>query len=120
MALILLVEDNDLIAKLYKEKIERSGYLIELSSSVSEALTKLSKQEYSLILLDIMLAGNQNGFDLLEIMKKDNKYKSIPVIVVTNLDGQEKTAFEMGASDYLVKSNITLDTLLEKINNLLK
>lgn len=119
MKSILLVEDNDLISRLYKIKLEKNGYSIDTASTVDSSWNLLLNKNYDLVLLDIMLPGGQNGFDLLERMKKDERYKNIPTIVITNLDGEEKTAEEIGADGYLIKSNISLDTLLSKINSLI-
>lgn len=119
MKSILLVEDNDLITKLYKDKLEKAGYNIDSVVTTASATELLLKNKYDLVLLDIMLPGGENGFDLLEKMKKDERLKSIPVIVVTNLDDQEKIAKDIGADDCLVKSNINLNILLDKISALI-
>ena len=108
-----------MIVKLYKDKLEKSGYAVDYAVTSASAMALLLKKKYGLILLDIMLPGGENGFDLLEKLKKDERFKMIPVIVVTNLDGQEKIARDIGASDCLVKSNISLETLLDKISNFL-
>lgn len=117
---ILIVEDNDLIRKLYKDKLEMEGFEVYLSDTVERAFSELEKREYGLILLDLMLPGGKNGFDFLEEVKKDKRYDGIPVFVLTNLEGEEKVAKEIGASEYLIKSNISPNVILEKVKKVLK
>ncbi len=64
-----------------------------------------------------MLPGGMNGFDLLEQIKADSTSKSVPVIVLTNLSTEQKTAYDIGAVDYIVKVNMSLDDIILKIKN---
>jgi len=58
-----------------------------------------------------------NGFDILEELKRRDQWKAIPVIMMTNLDSEEKTAREIGAADYIVKSNVSLDEIISRIEH---
>ena len=64
-------------------------------------------------MLDIMLPGGMNGFDVLEKLKADPLTEKIPVVVLTNLDSEEKVAKTIGACDYIVKSDTTKDELVK-------
>jgi DNA-binding response OmpR family regulator len=116
---ILIVEDDTQIDKVYLEKFGKEGYAIDIALAGDEALTKLAGNVYDLVILDIMLPGHMNGFDVLEKMKRDEKQKTIPVIVLTNLDSEEKTAKEIGANMYLVKSNISIEEVFNKVKSFL-
>jgi DNA-binding response OmpR family regulator len=114
---ILVVEDDSQLVKVYSEKLTREGYIVDSAFTVDEAFTKLSGDGYGLIILDIMLPGNKNGFDLLEEMKREEKFKNIPVMILTNLDSEEKTAKEIGVNMYLVKANTPIEEVVNKVNS---
>lgn len=73
-----------------------------------------------LVLLDIMLPGGMNGFDVLEDLKRNQLTSSIPVIVLTNLDSERETALKIGAADYAVKANTSIEETVQKIKQQLK
>jgi len=114
---ILIVEDDAAIDKVYLEKLGKEGYAMDVALAGNEALAELAKNDYGLVILDIMLPGHMNGFDVLERMKKDERLRNIPVIVLTNLDTEEKTAKEIGANMYFVKSNISIDEVVKNVNS---
>jgi CheY-like chemotaxis protein len=64
-----------------------------------------------------MLPGGMNGFDVLEQLQKDPNVKSIPVIILTNLDSEEVTAKKIGSVEYIVKTNMTLDDVVKKVQS---
>ncbi len=117
---ILIVEDDTALQKILTEKLTGVGIGVMTASTGQEALTKIKVDQPDLILLDIMLPGGMNGFDVLEQLKANETYKSIPVIVLTNLDTEQKTALDIGAIDYIVKPNISIDEVVLKIKNHLK
>jgi len=112
---ILLIEDDLDIQTIYSEKLKANGFNVHLEANVLNGLNHIKKEKPGLILLDIMLPGEMNGFDLLEILKKDSDLKDIPVIVMTNLDTEKEQALKIGANDYLIKANTELTELVEKV-----
>ncbi|KKQ91554.1 MAG: Phosphate regulon transcriptional regulatory protein PhoB [Candidatus Woesebacteria bacterium GW2011_GWA2_40_7] len=114
---VLVIEDEIVLRDLIVEKLEETSVETIVASTAQEGELKIKEQHPSLILLDIMLPGGMNGFDLLEQLKRDPILKSIPVIVLTNLSTEHKTATEIGAIDYIVKSNISLDEVALKVKN---
>lgn len=120
MAKILLIEDDQLLQKLYAKKFSKEGIKLESATTGKEGLDKASKNGYYLVLLDIMLPGGINGFDVLEKMKKDEEMKNIPVIVITNLDSEKEVAQQIGVKDYIIKANITPDELVKKVKKMLQ
>ena len=111
MKTILIVEDDTAMQKIYQTTLSKAGYQTLQALTTDEGAAQAQKHP-NLILLDIMLPGNKNGFDLLEALKKDEKLKNIPVIILTNLESEKKTALEIGAVDYLIKANISLEDLV--------
>jgi DNA-binding response OmpR family regulator len=117
MKRILIVEDDTQIDKIYLDKLSKEGYVVDIALAGNTGLLKLAENDYGLVILDIMLPGHMNGFDVLEKMKMNEKFKNIPVIVLTNLDSEEKTAKEVGANMYLIKSNVTIEEVINKVNS---
>jgi CheY-like chemotaxis protein len=116
---ILIIEDNTELQALYTEALKARGFGVTSVTSAQQGMTLLQTTVPDLIILDIMLPGGENGFDLLEKMKKDPRLQHIPVFVVTNLDSEEKTAREIGVVDYIVKTNTPIEQIIEKISTYL-
>ena len=68
-----------------------------------------------IVLLDVMFPDDINGFEILKQMKKDPETKKIPVIMLTNLPDEQAVAKAIGATDYLIKTDTTVDMLKKKI-----
>lgn len=117
---VLVVEDDSALSNLLKDKLEGVGLAVVQAGTGQQALARVKEKHADLILLDIMLPGGINGFDVLEQLKANPILKEIPVIVLTNLDTEKKTALEIGAIDYIVKANISLDEVVLKIKNQLQ
>lgn len=118
---ILLIEDDIYLLKIYGNKLRNSNFEVLLATTGEEGLHKILSEKPDLVLLDLILPG-KDGFQVLEEMKKYNLIEKIPVIILSNL-GQRpdiKRGLELGAVDYLVKANISLMKVVEKINKYLK
>lgn len=102
---ILIVEDDDFLAKIYNKELLKEGYLSEVVNSGPKALSALQSQDYDLILLDIMMPG-MDGLTVLERIRKDGKTSKTPVVVLSNLseDSTVKRALALGANGYLLKA----------------
>ncbi len=118
---ILLVEDDSFISDMYKAKLEYLGYDIETAENGKIGMEKAVSFAPDLILLDIVMP-ERDGFELLADLKKDEKLKDLPIILLTNLGRREdiEKGFKMGASDYIIKAHFTPQEVVEKINNVLK
>lgn len=120
MAKILLIEDDNLLQNLYKGKLTDEGFEVVVTGDGKEGLGLVKSGNFDLILLDIMLPGGINGFDVLESLKKDELLRQIPIIVLTNLDSEEKIAREIGAVDYFVKARVLPGQIVDRIKEILK
>lgn len=98
---ILVIEDEQEIAELEKDYLELSGFEVDISNSGDEGLKKALSEEYSLVILDIMLP-KVDGF---EICKRIREEKNIPVIMVSaKKDDIDKIrGLGLGADDYMTK-----------------
>ncbi len=116
---VLIVEDEEPVARALQLKLQRYGIESEVVSDGQEALLKISRDNFDLVTLDLILP-KMDGFDVLkEIRKKGN---TIPVLVVSNLGQEEdvQRAKNLGALDYFVKSNMQLAQIVERIRGVLK
>ena len=113
---ILVVEDDEIINIAYKKAFENAGMEAIFATTGEQCCSLVKQHTPDLILLDIMLRGQQNGFDVLNILKEDDDTKNIPVFVMTNLDNtHQKEALEMGANKFFVKANTSLSEIVKNI-----
>lgn len=105
MAKILIVEDDPLMSRMYQKIFTFEGYDVEMAGDGQEGLEKTKTGKPTIILLDVMMP-KMNGLQVLEKLKLDPDTKAIPVIMLTNLAGQQdaETAMSKGAVKYIVKS----------------
>ncbi len=118
---ILIIEDDSFLQGLEVSKLEKSGYAIRTASTGNEAIKKINEPNIDLILLDLTLP-DFDGFQILTKIRATDNVKNVYVIVFSNLSEEkyEKQAKELGANDFMIKSNFTLDELVERIDKVLK
>jgi len=102
---ILIAEDDEMMSHLYVKAFGLEGYQVELAGNGQEALDKARATRPNLIVLDVMMP-KLNGLQALDQLKADPKLKSVPVVMLTNLAGQQdaETALAKGALKYIIKS----------------
>lgn len=118
---ILLVEDEPLLANLLKQRLEKEGFFVNLSRDGEEALRVLKTLKPDLILLDIILP-KVSGFELMEILKTDPQFQKAPIVVISNL-GQPSDISKgqsLGAIEYFVKAQVSIEELVDHIKKFLK
>ena len=115
MKKILIVEDDSDLCKNF-QKIFSDRYKILISGTGADGLGKSLQWLPDLIILDIMLPGGMNGFDVLRKLKGCQETKDIPVIVYTKLEDEQLSAIEGGASTYLVKSKVDVEKVAEVVD----
>ncbi len=113
---ILIVDDDDKIRNLLKEYLADNQYIISTAEDALQAKDKLKIIKFDVIILDVMMPG-QNGYDLTKEIKKDNK---VPIILLTAKGEVENRikGLELGADDYLGKPFEPKELLL-RIKNIL-
>jgi len=114
---ILIIDDEFPVGYLIKINLEAEGYEAILALSGEEALEKARASPPDLITLDLLMP-EMDGFEVLEAIKRDKGLNSIPVMMISVIDGiRKKKGIQMGAVDYLLKP-IDFDNLLDKIRGL--
>lgn len=118
---VLIIEDEDLVARMYQKSLEFDDFEVEVAIGGNEGYAAIKQSKPDLILLDIMMP-EPNGMDVLEKIKKDPETKNIPVIMLTNLSGEydAKLAISKGATDYWVKKDSSPINLAKRIKEKLQ
>ena len=114
---ILVIEDEKFLVEAYALKLKEAGYIIESALDGEDALEKLNAGLRPIVILLDILLPKIGGFQVLESIKRKPELKSIPIIILSNL-GQEadrKRDLELGADDYIIKADITLEDIITKI-----
>ena len=101
---ILLIEDEPDIRKTLEYNLSREGFDVACASSLSEGKNHINADQFSLILLDLMLPDG-TGLDLCRELKSDSEKKTTPIILLTAKDDEvdKVVGFELGADDYVTK-----------------
>lgn len=120
MAKILVVEDDRFLANAYRVKLTREGHDVKIAYDGNEVFRTLEGYTPDVIILDLILP-RMDGFLVLEYLKKAEKWKGIPVIVASNLGQSEDIvrATKLGADDYIVKTDLSMKMLAEKVRTVL-
>lgn len=122
LGIILIVEDNIFMAELLAEKISNIGYEATSVYDGKEALEKISKEKPSLVLLDLPLSGEVNGFDLLTKVRDSYDKVQLPVVVLFNTTDPAaiERSLKLGANYYLIKAYANTEEIITKVGDVLK
>lgn len=117
---ILLVEDDEFLANIYKTKFEMEGYKMSVAEDGESGFEDAKRKSPDIILLDILLP-KMDGFSVLKKLKAQAETKNIPVILLTNLGQKDDVdkGLELGAEDYLIKAHFKPSETLEKVKSIL-
>ncbi len=118
---ILIIEDDTFLQGLAANKLQADGFEVNTASNGNEALTTLDQEAYDAIILDLMLP-DISGYEILKQIRARETNNQIPVLIFSNLsdDKDIKQGLDLGATDFLVKANFTLEELVEKVRNSIK
>ncbi len=116
---ILIIEDEKPMALALELKLSHSGFEAKRAPNGEEGLALMEKENFDLVLLDLVMP-KMDGFGVLEEMKK--RGIKTPVMVQTNLSQveDEKRAKEYGVKGFFIKSNTPIKEIVEEIRNFLK
>lgn len=114
---VLIVEDEDVLLRVIKEKLENEKFEVGVAISGDGVLNTVKSFMPDMILLDLLLP-KVSGLEVLSLIKKDDDLKNIPIIVLSNLSDSENInkALKIGAVDYLVKTEHPINEVVEMIN----
>jgi len=116
---ILIAEDDAVLRDVYVKKFTIAGYDIRTVENGQQAIEAIDEKAPDILIVDLHMP-TVDGFGILERYPQDSR--SFPVIVLTNFgdDQNRKKAEELGANDYFIKSDMTIKSLIEMVENLLK
>ncbi|MBI5913215.1 response regulator [Candidatus Azambacteria bacterium] len=117
---VLLVEDDSFLRDLISQKMKKEGFTVIEAVDGEESLKKAAAENPHIILLDLILPG-EDGFEVLRKLRAEPVTGKVPVIVLSNLGQKEdvEKGIRMGATDYLVKAHNTPGEIIDKIKTIL-
>jgi CheY-like chemotaxis protein len=120
MSKILIVEDDPLMGRMYQKIFTFEKFDVELAADGEEGLAKAQTVQPTIILLDVMMP-KMNGLQVLEQLKANPATKNIPVIMLTNLAGQQdaEAALSKGAVKYIIKSEHEPKEVADMVNEII-
>lgn len=121
---VLIVDDEAALVDIYSTKFKSEGFYVCTANDGCAALQQIVLEWPSIVLLDIVMperAGIYDGFDVLRRIKDDTRMCDIPVVIMSNLGMNQdmKRGKEMGAVEYIVKSNMTPSEVVKVIEKVL-
>ncbi|MCL4208437.1 response regulator [Patescibacteria group bacterium] len=117
---LLIIEDDLSLQNVYKTLFTKEKLDVVSVTTVEQAKSVTKNGMFDCIILDIMLPNGQNGFDFLEYLCQDVRYKKVPILVLTNLNQDQNSAKEMGVTEWLVKSDISAQEIVNKVKMVMK
>ncbi|MEH7462197.1 response regulator transcription factor [Bacillus thuringiensis] len=114
---ILVIEDDQEIQELIKQFLMTQNYIVETASDGFEGMKQFNKQQFDLILLDVMMP-NLNGFDVAKMIRTQSK---VPIIMLTALEEEldQIKGFDHGVDDYITKP-FSFHVLIRRVGAVLK
>jgi two-component system chemotaxis sensor kinase CheA len=117
---ILVVDDSITIRTFEKTLLETCGYRVTVAVDGQSAWELIQKQRFDLVVTDVEMPF-MNGFELTERIKRHERFKKMPVVIVTSLnsEAEKQRGIEVGASAYIVKNQFESRVLLDVVQQLI-
>jgi PleD family two-component response regulator len=117
---ILIADDSRTIREMYRQKLTHEGFRVTLAEGGREAVKLLSTETPDLIMLDLHMP-DVDGYALLEVIRRHPRLKRVPVLILTGASDrvQYQRAFDMGATDFILKSTTPPDNVVRQIRSAL-
>ncbi|MFH0702870.1 MAG: hybrid sensor histidine kinase/response regulator [bacterium] len=117
---VLVVDDSVTTRILERNILRAAGYSVVVAVNGLDALTKILNDKFDLIVTDVEMP-EINGFELTERLRQDDKFKDIPIILVTSLASEidQKKGLELGANAYITKGDFNQEKLLSTVKKLI-
>ena len=117
---ILIIEDDKILLEMYKDKFVNDGFAVETALDGKEGIEKMRSFLPNVVILDLIMP-KVSGFEVLKMVKQDKVLSTIPLIVLTNIyTDAEDMVKNWGVDYYLLKSDYTPETIVEKVKNILQ
>lgn len=119
-ALLLVAEDDQFYANLYRTKLEKEGFGVVTAANGKETLELLKQHSPNLIILDLVMP-EMDGFEVLKKIRAEKNLRDVPVIILSNLGQQEDIdrAQALGVFKYIIKSNVSIHQMVESVEEAL-
>jgi len=116
---IIFAEDDPVLREVFKKKFTLEGYSVRTAVDGDEAIAELEKKLPHALMLDINMPGT-NGFAVMEKYPKEKR--NFPIVILTNLADEhtKEKGEELGSDGFFIKSEMTIKTLIEMVDELLK
>ncbi|MCL2719823.1 MAG: response regulator [Treponema sp.] len=117
---ILVVDDSLPTREIESEILQSEGYYVDTAADGAQALKAAKQKQYDLICTDLNMPV-MDGFMLIENLKKNEELSKIPIIVISSIanDEEQKRAFSLGASRYILKNSFNNNNLIENVQQLI-
>lgn len=117
---ILLVEDDDALATVYQTRLQAENFDVRRVDNGEDALATALNYKPDLVLLDVMMP-KVSGFDVLDILRNTPETANLKIIMLTALsqDSDKERAQSLGVDDYLVKSQVVIADVIDRIRSIL-
>lgn len=117
---ILVAEDDKFYANIYKVKLAKEGFDVEVVGNGSLAIDSAKMHKPDLILLDLVMPV-KDGFETLKELRANPDFANVKIVILSSLgqDEDAKRARELGASDFFVKTNVTIEEMVRKVREYL-
>ena len=120
--IVLLIDDDFFLTEMYSLKFQEAGFEVKTARDGQTALAMVEEDPLpDIILLDIVMP-HLDGFEVLKLMKKNERLKNIPIILLTNVGQKEdvEKGISLGADDYIVKAHFTPSEVAARVKKLLE
>jgi CheY-like chemotaxis protein len=117
MKKILWIEDDALLGSILGKTLRANGYDLTHVRSAQDAIDQLGQIKPDLIIADILMPGEMDGFDVLKFIHNDARFQGVPRIVLSNLSSTAdlEKAKNLGVNKFLVKADSSLEQILAEI-----
>lgn len=120
MKKILIIDDEKFHLEMYKDRFEKAEYQVLTAANGQLGLELAKKEKPDLVIVDILMP-TMDGYEVIEKMKKDEQTSKIHIVALSNLaqDNEIKKGLNLGADDYIIKTDITPTELIERVKKII-
>jgi DNA-binding response OmpR family regulator len=117
---VLWVEDDRLLGKILGDAIAVKGFDLTVALNGIEALNLLKDYTPDIIMVDLYLPGDINGYDILEKVGADEKYKNTPTVILSNFSSSENfgKSYKVKPDKYLLKAKVSVADIVQTLREL--
>lgn len=120
MKKVVIIEDNEIVARLYENKLKAAGNTVHVAMNGKEGLEMIHSIKPNLVLLDLMLP-EMSGVEIIKAIRKDYRYSSLPIMAYSSADEDIlEQAAEAGSTTVVSKNRSSLKEILEQFNELME